>query len=208
MVGQKVLQGKIMTNVVLLDLDGVVIEREIYFSQRFSNDFGVPLEKIIPFFKNEFQLCLAGKSDLKEELGKRLKDWGWNKSLDELLQYWFEHESNVDKRVLESVLKLRDAGTMVYLATNNEKYRVNYILYDLGLKDYFDGVFASCDLGVKKPENDFWERIYRQLGDIEKSSIVLFDDDIENIDSAVEFGFRAKLYTDFECYERVINKLA
>ena len=50
----------------------MVIEREMRFSQRFSDEFDVPFEKIIPFFKNEFQLCLIGKADLKKELKKYL----------------------------------------------------------------------------------------------------------------------------------------
>ena len=55
---------------VIFDTDGMIIRSEKYFSQRFSDEFNIPMEKILPFFKNEFQLCLVGKADIKTELNK------------------------------------------------------------------------------------------------------------------------------------------
>ncbi len=80
-----------MIKIVVFDVDGIVIRREMYFSQRFSREFGVPIEEILPFFENEFQLCLTGKADLKKEISKYFGRWGWKKSIDELFSYWFSN---------------------------------------------------------------------------------------------------------------------
>jgi ABC-2 type transport system ATP-binding protein len=42
-----------MIKAILFDADGVAINNHRYFSQRFSEDFNVPMEKIIPFLKED-----------------------------------------------------------------------------------------------------------------------------------------------------------
>ena len=78
-----------MIKAVLLDADGVVIKKHGYFSDRYKKDFGKSLNDnvITNFFKNEYKQTAIGKSDLKELLKKRLNDWGWKETVDELLTY-------------------------------------------------------------------------------------------------------------------------
>jgi len=190
-----------MIKTVIFDTDGMVVRREMYFSQRFSQEFGVPVEKVLPFFKNEFQLCLVGKADLKHELTKYLSQWNWQKPVNDLLSFWFEHESNVDKKMLASVQALRKKGIHCYLSTNNEKYRVQYLLDTLDLRNFFDGAFSSAELGFLKPQREFWSTIHERLGKPEKSEVLVWDDDKENVESAKNFGFRSELYRDIDSYE-------
>lgn len=196
-----------MIKTVIFDTDGMVIHREMYFSQRFSKEFGVPMEKVLPFFKNEFQLCLAGKADLKEELAKYLDQWGWKKSVEELLSYWFANESNLDKKMLENVKNLRNKSIVCYLGTNNEKYRVQYLFENLGLKNFFDGVFSSAELGFLKPQPEFWSVIHDHLGRPDKSEVLVWDDDEENVESAKSFGFHSEFYSDPDAYENRMKLL-
>lgn len=196
-----------MIKTVIFDTDGMVIRRQMYFSQRFSNEFRVPAEKITPFFKNEFRLCLAGKADLKEELVKYLEQWNWYKSLDNLLTYWFEHERDIDEKIIESVKTLRNKGIHCYLDTNNEKYRVRYILENLGLGNFFDGVFSSAELGYLKAEQEFWATIYKKLGKPDKTEVLVWDDDEKEVAAARDFGFQAELYTGFDNYEKRLELL-
>lgn len=58
---------------VLFDIDGVILEKNP-FSKRLSQKFNVPMEKISPFFQQEFKLCSVGRADLKEEVKKYLAD--------------------------------------------------------------------------------------------------------------------------------------
>lgn len=196
-----------MIKAIIFDTDGMVINREMYFSQRFSQEFGVPTEKVLPFFKNEFQLCLVGKADLKQELTKYLNQWNWQKSVDNLLSYWFEHESNLNKKVLGSVKTLRGKGVHCYLDTNNEKYRVQYLFENLGLKKFFDGAFSSDELGFLKPQLGFWSAIHERLGKPDKSEVLVWDDDKENVESAKKFGFQSELYSGFDVYENRMKLL-
>ena len=185
----------------------MVIHREMYFSQRLSQEFGVPMEMVLPFFKNEFKLCLVGKADLKQELGKYLDGWNWKKSVDDLLLFWFEHESNLDKEMLGNITDLRNNGIRCYLDTNNEKYRVRYLLDNLGLKNFFDGVFSSAEIGFLKPQPEFWSAIHERIGKPDKSEVLVWDDDKENVESAKNFGFNSELYLDFKTYQDRMKSL-
>ncbi len=192
---------------VIFDTDGMVIRREMYFSQRFSQEFGVPMEKILPFFENEFQSCLIGKADLKQELAKYLNQWGWKKLVDDLLSYWFANESDINKKILGSIKSLRDRGIHCYLGTNNEKYRVQYLFDNLSLKNFFDGVFSSAELGFLKSQPEFWQAVYDRLGKPAKSEVLVWDDDEKNVESAKNFGFRSELYSSYNSYENRMKSL-
>lgn len=193
-----------MINTIIFDIDGVVLHREMYFSERFSKEFKIPIEKILPFFKNEFQLCLIGKADLKNELNKYTKQWDWQRSVDELIHFWFENENKIDQEILEIVKSLKDKGIKCYLSTDNEKYRVEYILNNLNLKKYFDGIFSSSEFGFSKSQQEFWSEIYKKLNILDKKEILVLDDDIININSANLFGFNSKLYFNKkECKEYI-----
>ncbi len=196
-----------MVTTVIFDTDGMIVRREMYFSQRFSQEFGVPMGDVLPFFKNEFQLCLVGKADLKQELAKYLSQWGWQKPVEDLLSFWFEHESNLDKKMLASVQALRNKGIRCYLSTNNETYRVQYLFGTLALKDFFDGAFSSAELGFLKPQPEFWSAVHEHLGKPEKSEILVWDDDMENVESAKNFGFHSELYTGLDAYEARMKSL-
>src|SRR3989338_5192134 len=183
-----------MIKALLLDVDGPVIAKKNNFGIRLAEEHGVPRERILPFFENEFQRCVIGQADLKKELKKYLLAWGWTGTLEELLEFWFAPEAIKNKPLIEYVQKLRRQGLSCYLHTNNEQYRVRYLLETVGLKKFFDGVFASAELGYKKPEPEFWQAIYDRLGKPDKREILVWDDDQTNVDSAKTFGFPAELY--------------
>ena len=76
-----------MIKAIVFDLDGMVYLTREMFSDRYSREFNLDPEIMVPFFKNQLTLCQDGKADLKEELEEVLVDWKWDKSVDELLDY-------------------------------------------------------------------------------------------------------------------------
>lgn len=148
---------------VIFDADEMIIKREEYFSVRLGQEYGIPAEKILPFFKGEFQKCIIGQGDLKEEISPYLVSWRYQGTVDELLDYWFKSEQDIDTRVVKEIKKLRVAGIKCYLATKQEKYRTEYLKNNLGFKDLFDGIYSSCEMGCKKPDRDFFEYINDDL---------------------------------------------
>lgn len=192
--------------VILFDIDGVVIIRHEYFSERYSQEYGVPLEKITPFFKNEFPLCVVGKADLREEIPKYLNEWGWSDSLEEFLKYWFESEKQTDPRVLEVVKKFRECKIKCFLVSDNEKYRADYLMDSVKLKNLVDGSFLSCELGVKKTQREFFEKVLKILS-VTADDVMYWDDDLKNVEIAKELGIDARFYSGSDELEKAVSLL-
>ena len=149
-----------MSKIILLDLDGIVIRpRHKYFSERYSEDHGVPLIDIIPFFKGEYKKAARGETTIKEVLPAYLSKWGWKGSVEEFLSYWFKSERTLDENVLEVVRSLREKENKIYLVSDNEAERGKYVMEKIGLKNEFDGAFFSYDLGFTKGEPEFFQKV-------------------------------------------------
>src|SRR5450432_1293608 len=111
-----------MLKTMLFDVDGVLVVNEKPFLYHLEHDYGISRETIRPFFKNIFANLLIGHLDLKEVLAPHLQEWGWQRSVDEFLQYWFVSECTIDETLVEYVQQLRQKGIPCYLATNQEQY--------------------------------------------------------------------------------------
>lgn len=185
-----------MIDVLLLDVDGVVITGD-YFSDVLERDLGLTLVDTKDFFGGPFLECLVGKADLKQEIAHYLPQWGWNKSVDEFLNYWFTSHSKINNELIAAVQQLREDGIHCYLATNQEQYRSAYIWEDLGLKDKFDGKFASHSVGYVKKQPEFFEHVVETLK-IHPSAILFFDDSSIEVASAKGVGLAAEQYVSFD----------
>ena len=186
----------------VFDADGVLIKSDFFFSQRFSEKYKIPYEKIMPFFEKEFRDCVVWKSDLKTVILPYLKDWNWTWTLDEILQFWFENENKIEQKIIDIIKRLRNKWYKCYLATNQEKYRAEYMQNVMKIFDIFDDVFISCNIWYKKPHLEFYQTVYESILknlDIRKDEILYIDDTKDNIDKAEYFGW--KVYRYFEIYE-------
>lgn len=185
-----------MVKVLLLDADGVSIIGGQRFSDRFVKDFGVAPAALDIFFKNDFNDCLMGRRDLKQALEPYLPQWGWTKSVDELLAYWFADGVIKNDPVLSLAQDLRGDGIMCYLTSNQDKYRGEYLWRTFGLFSYFDGNYFSANAGYTKRFPEFFMYLLGTIDDIRPEEILYWDDDEENVASAESVGINAHLFTD------------
>lgn len=194
---------------VIFDVDGMMIKSDMYFSEYLARELKINYEKdILPFFQKEFQLCLIGKADLKQEIRKYLKKWKWKYSLEHLLHQWFViKESNLDKRILAIIKKLQSKGIKCCLGTNQEKYRLEFLLHKMNFRNLFDAVFSSALIGFKKPQPQFFQYIYKSLNIQNKKDILFWDDKETNIKAALDFGFQAIHYKSFANFLNNLKKL-
>lgn len=189
-----------MIKALIFDVDGCVIKTGVRFSTRFSHDFGIPMESMLQFFENEFRSCLVGKADLKTVIVPYLKQWGVAMSADQTLSYWFSGDTT-KRLILDDVDRLRLQNIPSFLATDNERYRTNYLFHTIGLSTYFVDIFSSSSIGYKKNDPNFWSRVLRELAPVKASEILFFDDDQLNVDAALRCGLNARLYTDITHYQ-------
>jgi putative hydrolase of the HAD superfamily len=147
----------------------------------------------------------VGRADLKEELGKKLDEWKWAGTVDELLDLWFADDANqLNEEFFPVIEDLRARGIGVYLATNNEKYRTRYLTEKRGLGRWFDAVFSSGLIGSKKPEKEFYDHVFANIKE-PKENALYWDDDKEHISIAKSLGINAHLYTTFDDFLRTVR---
>jgi putative hydrolase of the HAD superfamily len=138
-----------------------------------------------------------GKADLKQVLEGKIESWGYKGMVKELMDFWFEGEADVDEQMKSYIISLRQKGIKCYLATNNEKYRTEYLWNIVGLNTFLDGLFSSCYFGYLKPQIEYWEEVYKSLSAIPKNEILFWDNLPAAVESAKQFGFNAEAYKDF-----------
>jgi putative hydrolase of the HAD superfamily len=186
-----------MIKAVLFDADGVVLKKYKYFSEIFSEEYKVPLEKVTPFFKEKFALIQKGKADLKQQIAPFLKTWGWQGTVDDFVRYWHKSDVAVNPAVLEVISGLRKKGIKCYLATDQDAYRAKYIQETLKFNEIFDHAFYSCDLGFRKSESEFFTNVLSLLK-LKPEEVIFWDDDQENVKVAAALGINANRYSGLD----------
>lgn len=194
------INNQIMGKHILFDTDGVIVHSDMW-SNEYVRRSGISPDAMRSFFRDVFEDCLIGESDLKEAIKPYLAQWNWTGTVEEYLEAWFLYEDCIDKKLLEKIQELRKTGIECHIATNQEKYRLAYLRNEMGFAKNFDSIFCSCELGYKKPQKEFYEKILHIL-DVNAGEILYFDDAIENIEAAKELGIYAILYWDVNDFSK------
>jgi putative hydrolase of the HAD superfamily len=193
-----------MLKALFLDVDGVIVTGD-HFSTRLESDHGLTHDVTDVFFGDAFQKCLVGKADLKQEIAPYLPKWGWDKGVDAFIEYWFTVHSKIDQWVLNLVNQVRAAGITPYLATNQEKYRAQYLWEILGFKKYFDNIFASSRVGYLKTEPEFFPSVLQSIG-VTPEAVLFCDDAHHSVASAKQVGLSGVVYTNYTDLEKELQK--
>lgn len=188
-----------MINAILFDADGVLITGE-KFIDHLQRELHISPEMTAPFFKGKFKECLVEKADLKIEIVPYLRGWGWTKSVDDFLKLWFDVEHHLNNPLLQQIEILRKKGIRCYVATNQEKYRSQYIKDYMKLKPLFDGFFASNEIGFCKPEKEFFTFIIDRIK-VDPEEILFWDDAPGHVEGARLIGINAELFISFEDFQ-------
>jgi len=92
---------------------------------------------------------------------------------------------------LELLQGLRDAGKKVYLLSNAQTSFTYPEMKALGLTGYFDDIFFSSDLEVKKPSERFYEALFEKHGLKKTESVMIGNDRFADVQGALDFGIEA-----------------
>jgi putative hydrolase of the HAD superfamily len=182
---------------LMVDVDGVLVRHESgrTWHADFLTDLGIdPGILHNEFFETHFSDVVLGKANIEDRLGTVLARIAPSVSTQQLLDYWFEHDSPIDQTLLGDLRALRATGIRLHLVTVQEHRRAEYLWNVLDFRNAFDGIHYSAEVGVAKPDPEFYRLVERRVG-LEPSTLLLIDDRAANVEAARARGWRAFLWT-------------
>lgn len=184
-----------MIKAVFFDFGGVIYQhpREV-IPEVLAKIYRQPIKiaiKIYDKYKNDY---FIGKLKTNELIQSLNDDFQSNKPIDEVENLWLKYYGELAKANQE-VLKLIESvkqRAKVYLFSNTTEMS-NLHNSKTGLYDYFDGLFLSYQLGLKKPNKKFYEKVISDLK-LKPDEILFVDDDQSNLVPAKELSMRTILF--------------
>jgi putative hydrolase of the HAD superfamily len=171
---------------VLLDADGVLQHRPGGWEGAFEEWLGVRAEEFLEEMFTREKPAMTDERDPVDILADVLEQWGVEASAEEVFEaVWFRIEPVTAS--LDLVRRLRAAGYGVHLGTNQSRRRAAYMRAELRYDDLFDVSCYSAELGVAKPDEDYFATASRLIGSAPES--ILFVDDLApNVEGARRTG--------------------
>lgn len=195
--------------IFFFDVDGVLIQHanpgKSYWADTVYEDCGIHHASLQDFFAKEFEACLEGRADLKMVLKPWIAKWKYNGTVDDFIDYWFRSDATIDNDVLQKAIQLGQTFPC-YLATNQERYRAEYLMTTLGFQNHFRAIFAACEFGCAKPKLDFFLSVQSKIRleynfDFKPSQFYFVDDSDRNVKAAAQLGWNAHHFTNYKAFE-------
>ncbi len=170
---------------LILDADGVVQSPSVRWLAGWVSMGGPGL---LPALSRVERLSLDGSTEFEPLVAQVLAERRLDLTVDDILTHWCRID--VDERMLALVDRVRAAGVITAMGTNQNPVRGRYMLENLPYAEHFDALFHSWQIGYAKPDPAFFTHIVEALG-IEPDAAVFVDDMAENVAGAREAGLRA-----------------
>ena len=180
----------------MVDVDGVLIvnSNPKGWSANLERDLGISQDALqAEFFAPHWPDIILGRADLYSRLVPVLKKIGRGVRAQDLVQYWFEHDSHINHDLLKQLIALRATGLELHLATVQEHERARYLWQTLGFEHHFAAIHYAAALGAAKPAQAFFEAIELRTG-FEPFDLFFIDDSPRNVEAAIARGWCATVW--------------
>lgn len=184
---------------LMVDVDGVLVNGRpsdgSHWATDIEVDLGVSFAGLRDAFFNPFwEEIVTGRAEIRVRLATVLAFISPTLTAEELLAYWFRNDSLVNEALLRELAVLRSKGLRVFLATNQEHERADYLMNTLGLAARVDGCCYSAAIGHRKPAAAFFDIAAARVG-LDPAELLLIDDAAENVRAAQQCGWHAIQWT-------------
>lgn len=196
-----------MTRAVFFDVDGVLIHgyhtNPAYvraWDADMLADMGIDPDR----FRQEFifdifiKRVIVGEMALIDALERRLPSFGYRGSPMAFAHYWLTKDSVLNQPLLEKIRILKACDDIrLFIATNQEHLRANWLWSHLGLHELFEDIFYSARIGVRKPDPRYFDFIDRRIGP-QAEPPLFFDDTPAVVAGARAAGWEAVVFDTIE----------
>lgn len=128
----------------------------------------------------------------REELSRQV---GRDVTYDECRHAWLGYVKEVPQRNLDALLRLRSEGYRIILLSNTNPYMMSWVRstefdgHGHSIDYYMDACYLSYQLGVMKPDTEFFHRVL-MTEKIMASETLFIDDGPRNVATASQIGIR------------------
>jgi len=146
----------------------------------------------------EWQDCLCGRMDVGLLLEQQAIKLGANiEAIAHILHAWHDETLTPDEPVHHLLRTMRKAGWHTVIASNQDIARAAWVKMKLGLDDAVHDWFFSCQLGIAKPDQAFYEAITQKLS-LPNLPCVMIDDVAANLSAPTSMGWYTHQFTGAE----------
>ena len=133
------------------------------------------------FFGPEWTAVVRGQSAIEPVMARTIETLGWDMTVDDLLDCWFEADFHPDRAVVEAAADWAADGVRLVLVTNQEHRRAHDV--EGRVRDSFPvaGMAYSAALGFMKNDPEFYPAACDRLGLARDAPVVFLDDSAENV---------------------------
>lgn len=186
---------------IIFDLGGVIINLDILATiEAFNQISEVPFENIYtqaeqsPIF-NLFDKGEISEFDFFNLLRKELRF----KGSDEILYTaWNRMLLDVPQERLDLLVTAKQNYKTFLLSNTNETHISVFereLYLNLGVRnfnDYFDKIYYSCRIGMRKPDKEIFDYVLKKNSLIPEETVFI-DDSVQHVKAAGELGIRSYL---------------
>lgn len=128
----------------------------------------------------------------REELSRQV---GREVTYNECRHAWLGYVKEVPQRNLDALLRLRSEGYRIILLSNTNPYMMSWVRstefdgHGHSIDYYMDACYLSYQLGVMKPDTEFFHRVL-MTEKIMASETLFIDDGPRNVATASQIGIR------------------
>ena len=189
---------------IIFDLGGVVLNLDVNRTlQAFARLANVPVDKLIEHntYDDIFHAYEMGRISTNSFL-ERMKQLFPGETTDEqVIDAWNAMLLDLPLDRLAHLERLRSNYKTIILSNTNELHleAFNQIIAEATsgnkLSDYFDTVYYSHEMGMRKPNSDIFEFVLSEHG-LRADETLFIDDMIQNIEGARSVGLETWHMTD------------
>jgi len=176
---------------LLTDMGGVLIN--LHWEENAKKIFNkkMNIDELHLFWTTSKSLSAYDKGEIKfSELIENLKnEYSINLSREEIVKYWLKIAGQPKKNLNTVINKIKERFTLALLSNTNEAH-ITSLKENYDFLEKFDNLFLSYEIGLLKPDPEFFLHAVKFYNASPKD-FIYFDDIISNVEAANSIGMHA-----------------
>ena len=182
---------------VLFDFWGTLVENGVFPSPvkqvKYILRINVPFVEYIHRFESSFMTSQFDTlSDAFKNVAAEFKLNPPDFVIDKLVGMWNKNTllAKPFEDTIETLKELRKKGMKICLISNTDQFSVNQVIDKYDLKELFDEIVLSCDVGMLKSDPKMFKTALKRLG-VKEEEVIMVGDSIESdVKGAKNAGIR------------------